>query len=264
MNFENILVDIKNANDYLDVYDALANIEDSKLYNELYNMVYSCELDNCSISAIYTKVKKMLVDDNDSSETLNIDTNSNIASLVDKINNAANDKDLLNVLDGIGKSRYNETIYENVKQLFRNNRFMKLRDKKAAIIKYLQENQNNIRLDEVKTVDTKKTTYNKSLKQFNSEQILMLLRARIGQQMLVSDLNNLLQITFGQFNNIFILYDDLSNMELDKTQKIKVVDDDYIYIVSFDIIDMVTGLVQVVSVNKENRGDISNEINSKS
>lgn len=261
MNFEKILVDIKNANDYLDVYDALAYVEDMTTYNELYNTVHDCELNGCSISEIYTNLKNMFFNNND--DTININ-NSKVASIVDKINVASNDKDLLNVLDEIGKHRYNEKIYDNVKQLFRNNRFMKLKDKKAAIIKYLEDNQNNIRLEEMKTIDNKKTTYNKSLKQFSSEQILTLLRARVGQQMLVSDLNSLLQITFGQFNNVFILYDDLSNMELDKTQNIKVIDDDYIYIINFDIIDMVTGLVQIVSVNKKNKGDISNEVNSKS
>ena len=85
----------------------------------------------------------------------------------------------------------------------------------------------------------------------DTNELLGVLTKRVGQQFSVGDLNNLLQSIFRQYNKIFILSSDLTNKDLDKTQTITVDDDGIIYEINYDIVDMDSGIVQLVSINRK-------------
>ena len=66
------------------------------------------------------------------------------------------------------------------------------------------------------------------------------------RQMSVAELNVVLQSIFGRFNDIFIIESDLYNADLDETQELDVLDDDDLYIIKYDIIDVQDGIIEVV------------------
>ena len=44
---------------------------------------------------------------------------------------------------------------------------------------------------------------------------------------------------------------DLFNKDLDKTQKLEITDDEDIYTISYDIVDMNKGIIEITDVNME-------------
>lgn len=96
---------------------------------------------------------------------------------------------------------------------------------------------------------------NKPIEEFEEEasekSLLDLLQDRIGQQMSVGELNTILQSLFGQFNKVFLLRSDLYNMDLDENQELIVDDDEEMYTIKYDIIDMDKGIVELTDVDLE-------------
>lgn len=81
--------------------------------------------------------------------------------------------------------------------------------------------------------------------------LLDYLQDRIGQDMSVGELNAVLQSLFAQYNKVFLMTSDLYNMDLDDTQELTVWDDDDMYVINYDIIDMDNGIIEITDVNVE-------------
>lgn len=79
--------------------------------------------------------------------------------------------------------------------------------------------------------------------------LLDYLQDRIGEQMTVAEFNTVLQSLFGRFNDIFIIESDLYNADLDENQELNVWDDDENYIINYDIIDVMSGIIEITDVN---------------
>jgi hypothetical protein len=75
--------------------------------------------------------------------------------------------------------------------------------------------------------------------------LLDYLQDRIGQQLTVGELNSVLQSLFSRYNQVFLLASDLYNMNLDETQEVVIFEDEDMYTVKFDIIDMDEGIIEI-------------------
>ncbi len=274
MDFDEIIARMENAEDYMDLYDAASYIVDDKLRGEVNDQLEQCEEDGDDVDVAYSVVTSDLLDmhSGELNESVEIEdtskTYSTLSDYIPDIENASNDKDLLNVLNNMeqNKNLDNEKL-ENVRQLFKNNRFMPLNSKADNIIRYINEfdkkqeslteatiidnakAHNNLNKD-IDT-DTQKDTKKSNDDKVDNDEILQTLKDRIGQQFSVAELNKLLQNVLGQQNKIFILTSDLSSMDLDKTQHLDVEDDDITYIIDFDIIDMEKGIVELTDITTE-------------
>lgn len=83
----------------------------------------------------------------------------------------------------------------------------------------------------------------------DDETVLDELQNRIGVEMNVGELNNMLQTLFGTFNKSYILRSDLYNKDLDANQELVVDDDGDFYVINYDIIDIDTGTIEITDVN---------------
>lgn len=81
--------------------------------------------------------------------------------------------------------------------------------------------------------------------------LLDYLQDRVGQEMSVGELNAVLQSLFAQFNKVFLMTSDLYNMDLDENQELVVWDDDDMYVINYDIVDMDNGIIEITDVNVE-------------
>lgn len=274
MDFDEIIARMENAEDYMDLYDAASYIVDDKLRGEVNDQLEQCEEDGDDVDVAYSVVTSDLLDmhSGELNESVEIEdtskTHSTLSDYIPDIENASNDKDLLNVLNNMeqNKNLDNEKL-ENVRQLFKNNRFMPLNSKADNIIRYINEfdkKQESLTeatiIDNTKVhnnlnkdidTDTQKDTKKSNDDKVDNDEILQTLKDRIGQQFSVAELNKLLQNVLGQQNKIFILKSDLSSMDLDKTQHLDVEDDDITYIIDFDIIDMEKGIVELTDITTE-------------
>ena len=80
--------------------------------------------------------------------------------------------------------------------------------------------------------------------------ILDYLEDRVGQEIEVGRLNTILQSIFGMYQHIFIMPEDLYNMDLDYTQTLTVNLDGEEYNIYYDIIDVDSGIVKIVEVEE--------------
>ena len=86
----------------------------------------------------------------------------------------------------------------------------------------------------------------------NKEELLDMLQDRIGQSMSVGELNALLQSLFARYNKVFLMTSDLYNMDLDETQELVVDDDEDMYVINYDIVDMDDGIIVITDAHIEN------------
>lgn len=86
----------------------------------------------------------------------------------------------------------------------------------------------------------------------NQKDLLEMLQDRIGQSMSVGELNALLQSLFARYNKVFLMTSDLFNMDLDDTQELVVDDDEDMYVIKYDIVDMDEGIIAITDVSLEN------------
>ena len=80
--------------------------------------------------------------------------------------------------------------------------------------------------------------------------ILDYLEDRVGQEIEVGRLNTILQSIFGMYQHIFIMPEDLYNMDLDYTQTLTVNLDGEEYDIYYDIVDVDSGIVKIVEVEE--------------
>lgn len=281
MGFEEIITKMENAVDYMDLYDAASYIIDDDLRVAVEQLIEECENDNVSVEEAYSLITSDLLDIHldELNESLDIDDNTmsynSIQDYIPDLENASNDKDLLNVLDDMEQNKNLDTdMTTNIRQLFRNNRFMPLNNKVDTLIKYINteygqkqeslteatvidnDKHTNIEDNKIKSDIVKDTSENVEDDDIdtstdNSDDILETLNDRVGQQFSVAELNKLLQNVLGQPNKLFLLASDLSSMDLDRTQNIDITDDDITYVISFDIIDMENGIVELTNAKVE-------------
>lgn len=281
MGFEEIITKMENAVDYMDLYDAASYIIDDDLRVAVEQLIEECEDDNVSVEEAYSLITSDLLDIHldELNESLDIDDNTmsynSIQDYIPDLENASNDKDLLNVLDDMEQNKNLDTdMTTNIRQLFRNNRFMPLNNKVDTLIKYINteygqkqeslteatvidnDKHTNIEDNKIKSDIVKDTSENVEDGDIdnstdNSDDILETLNDRVGQQFSVAELNKLLQNVLGQPNKLFLLASDLSSMDLDRTQNIDITDDDITYVISFDIIDMENGIVELTNAKVE-------------
>lgn len=285
MSFDEIINKMENAVDYIDLYDAAAYIVDDDLRVEVEQLIEQCELDNDSVEEAYSIVTSDLLDTHifELNESLDKDKDivcNSIQDYISELENASNDKDLLNILDDMEENKQLDSIcVEDIRKLFRNNRFMPLNNKVDTLIKYINEvclKQEH--LTEATVIDNEKHSFDKNKTDIepidndekqdeeiqnkevqdnetnndkSQDEVVKALNDRNGQQFSVADLNKLLQNLLGQSNKIFLLASDLSSMNLDQTQKLNVVDDNKTYVISYDIIDMENGIVELIDTKVE-------------
>lgn len=83
----------------------------------------------------------------------------------------------------------------------------------------------------------------------NDKDLIDFLQDRIGQQITVAELNTILQSLFSRYNDIFLLESDIYNADLDEPQTLSIWDDDDEYIITYDIIDVAKGIIEITDVN---------------
>lgn len=288
MSFEEIIRMMENAEDYIDLYDAAAYIVDDDLRVDVEQLIGQCEDDGDSVEEAYSIVTSDLLDTKvyDLNESKQIDTEKERNSLqdyVDDINDVSNDKDLVNIIDDMENNKnIDKDLVIAVRQLFKNNRFMPLNKKADTIIKFIKDNSDELVKEQVEEPETltealeedtgeiedadidtldNNEKENKDIDEIKNKDdkdnsdieltTLDTLKKRIGQQFDVGELNSLIQTTFNQYNQIFLMTSDLYNMNLDQTQTIEVDDDDKVYTISYDIIDMDSGLIELKDVEEK-------------
>ena len=287
MSFEEIIRMMENATDYMDLYDAASYIVDDNLRVDVEQAIGQCEDDGDDVETAYSIVTSDLLDMRlyDLNESKNIEEVENekksLQDYVDDINNASNDKDMVNILDDMENNKnIDKELASAVRQLFRNNRFMPLNQKTDTILKFIQANSDekveepkqeslteavepeiedkdrdnkdndekenkdiDEAIDEAQEVDKKESNLELTT--------LDTIKKRIGQQFDVGDFNSLIQTTFNQYNQVFLMTSDLYSMDLDKTQTIEVNDDEVTYVLSYDIIDIDSGIIELVDVSEK-------------
>ena len=167
MGFEEIITKMENAVDYMDLYDAASYIIDDDLRVAVEQLIEECEDDNVSVEEAYSLITSDLLDIHldELNESLDIDDNTmsynSIQDYIPDLENASNDKDLLNVLDDMEQNKNLDTdMTTNIRQLFRNNRFMPLNNKVDTLIKYINKEygQKQESLTEATVIDNDKHT----------------------------------------------------------------------------------------------------------
>ena len=287
MSFEKIITMMENATDYMDLYDAASYIVDDDLRVDVEQAIGQCEDDGDDVETAYSIVTSDLLDMRlyDLNESKDIEEVENekksLQDYVDDINNASNDKDMVNILDDMENNKnIDKELASAVRQLFRNNRFMPLNQKTDTLLKFINDNADE-KIEEPKQeslteavepeiedkdIDNKDNDEkeNKDIDeavdgaQENSKEkdsleltTLDTIKKRIGQQFDVGDFNSLIQTTFNQYNQVFLMTSDLYSMDLDKTQTIEVKDDEITYVLSFDIIDIDSGIIELTDVSEK-------------
>lgn len=288
MSFEEIIYLMEIAEDYSELYDAAENIIDEDLRSKVISAIGICEDDGDDVETAYSIVTSDWLDTKkyDLNESKNFDTTkerNTLQDYIEDINEVSNDKDLINIIDDMEKNKsIDKDLVAAIRQLFKNNRFTALNQKADTIIKFIRENsdekvetepQNDIKEepeqlteaveeeldDKVEDVD-KDTKDNDEKENQDIEDkkekgieltTLDTLKKRIGQQFDVGEFNSLIQTTFNQYNQVFLMTSDLYNMNLDQTQTIDVDDDDKVYTISYDIIDMDSGLIELKNVEEK-------------
>lgn len=280
MDFEQIITLMANAVDYMDLYDAASYIVDDDLRVSVEELIEQCEMDGDSVEVAYSVVTSDLLDMHTTELNESVDIadkqHSSVKDYISDLENASNDKDLLNILDDMDQNRNLDIdIVTNIRQLFKNNRFMPLNNKIDTMIKYINanttkqeslneatvidrdmhndNNQANVDEEELSDIepDDEIEASNSETEVDNTDEIIVALQDRIGQQFSVAEFNKLLQNLLGQPNKLFILTGDLSSMNLDETQQLTINDDDISYVIYYDIIDMETGIIELTNAEIE-------------
>lgn len=100
------------------------------------------------------------------------------------------------------------------------------------------ENRDKEIFDQLKNQEEEETVYD-------------LICDRIGQDITVGELNTILQSIFGKYDEIFLLENNLYNADIDEPQDLIVWDDEDMYTITFNIIDIEEGKIEITDVEVE-------------
>ena len=132
-----------------------------------------------------------------------------------------------------------EMVEEVIKELQR-------RSKEGTMKENLNEDINGNIFDE-----RDKKVFQDLKNQKEEETVYDLISNRIGEDITVGELNTILQSIFGKYDDIFLLHNDLYNADIDEPQDLVIWDDDDMYTIVFDIIDIEEGIIEITDVNVE-------------
>lgn len=99
--------------------------------------------------------------------------------------------------------------------------------------------------------DKEKEIFNKMKAEKEEETVCDLISKRIGEEITVGELNTILQSIFGKYDDIFLLANDLYSADTDELQELIVWDDDEMYTITFEIVDIEEGKISITDVNVE-------------
>lgn len=132
-----------------------------------------------------------------------------------------------------------EMVEEVIKELQR-------RSKEGTMKENLNEDINGNIFDE-----RDKKVFQDLKNQKEEETVYDLISNRIGEDITVGELNTILQSIFGKYDDIFLLHNDLYNADIGEPQDLVIWDDDDMYTIVFDIIDIEEGIIEITDVNVE-------------
>lgn len=252
---DEFLYNLSTADDYLDIYDYIAVINDIDLYNDIYDIVANCESNDESVDTVYLVIENKLVGDSNEESSEELVKSKTVDDYVKDINDAGNDKDLENILNEIDENGILENKIEDMRQIFKNNRYSNLDDKKSRILQILDvKTESANKLTEDINGDSIKENDVDNSEEDNVEDIkttLDYLQDRIGQKMSLGEFNTTLQSLFGRYNEVFILFNDIYNMDKDEPQELVVSDDDDLYTITYNIVDIMNGTIEITDVTVE-------------
>ena len=252
---DEFLYNLSTADDYLDIYDYIAVINDIDLYNDIYDIVANCESNDESVDTVYLVIENKLVGDSNNGGTEELVKSKTVDDYVKDIADAGNDKDLENILNEIDENGILDNKIEDMRQIFKNNRYSNLDDKKSRILQILDvKTESANKLTEDINGDSIKENDVDNSEEDNVEDIkttLDYLQDRIGQKMSLGEFNTTLQSLFGRYNEVFILFNDIYNMDKDEPQELVVSDDDDLYTITYNIVDIMNGTIEITDVTVE-------------
>lgn len=254
-NFDEFLYNLSTAEDYLDAYDYIADIDDVDLYNTIYDIISSCEDNNEPINNIYLIVENRLFEDNAIEDNIkDVNETKSIDDYIKDIKDAGNDKDLENIINEMDKLDVSNKLIDDVRQIFKNNRYNNLEDKKSRILQVIQNlNEYNFKLTEGVNGESIKSDIEPDKEKMevgdgDMKTTLDYLEDRIGQKMTIGEFNTILQSLFGRYNEVFILFNDIYNMDKDEPQELMISDDEDLYTITYNIIDIMSGVIEITDV----------------
>ena len=252
---DEFLYNLSTADDYLDIYDYIAVINDIDLYNDIYDIVANCESNDESVDTVYLVIENKLIGDSNEEGTEELVKSKTVDDYVKDIADAGNDKDLENILNEIDENGILDNKIEDMRQIFKNNRYSNLDDKKSRILQILDvKTESANKLTEDINGDSIKENDVDNSEEDNVEDIkttLDYLQDRIGQKMSLGEFNTTLQSLFGRYNEVFILFNDIYNMDKDEPQELVVSDDDDLYTITYNIVDIMNGTIEITDVTVE-------------
>lgn len=267
--YQNIIDELNNIVCYLDLYDLLGEIDDDNFRQELDVYIQKAEADAISIDQVIADIKTKLED---------YTGEDDIDAVISNIEEAGNNQDLYNIIENIEDSALlSEDAIDSIRQLYKNNRYRSLDEKKETIIKFLrsttlnpmtesllleyskedavQSNDGDIENEDDETLSSEELRDKRifqSLKDREEDKTLLdLLQDRIGEQMSVGEFNTVLQSLFGQFNRVFLMTGDLYSKDLEQTQSLEIDNDEDLYTINYDIVDMNRGIIEITDAYVE-------------
>lgn len=109
--------------------------------------------------------------------------------------------------------------------------------------------------EEIKNTETEeerdKRIFDELANSEESKTTLDLLQDRIGQPLSVGEFNTILQSIFAKYNEVFLLTNDLYDMDPNENQELVIFDDDDMYTINYDIKDIYDGTIEITDVNVE-------------
>ena len=257
MSFEEIISMMENAEDYTDLYDAATYIVDDDLRNKVEQAIGVCEDDGDTVEEAYSILTSDLLYMHiyELNEGLDITAeNKTLNSYIADIKEVSNDKDLLNILDEMLNNKdISNDIVDNIRQLFKNNRYMPLKSKIEAIMRFIDSlGIKEVKTESVSNIDKQDKTLDSIIDDKENEDTLLdNIKDRTGQQMSVGDFNKFLQTTFNQFNKLFLLDSDLYSMDLSANQYLEIKEDDKVYTVNYNIVDVDNSIIEITNASVE-------------
>lgn len=266
-SFQSIIAEMAEASSYLELYDIASLIVDDNLrLSVVVDINISEELDY-SVEKAYAHVvseilykyenkdNKVLYEDKElissekklENQEQDVEDSNNYIELIEQ---SANDKDLLNVINEMIDNKFvDKDTGSSLKTIFKNNRYIALEDKKETILNYLENNTSSLTEALNRENNNEKDNTDFELEDTEiSDNVFDLLQDRIGQHISIGEFNTILQSIFGKYNEVFLLASDFYSMDEDIPQSVDIFDDDDLYTITFEIVNMSEEVIEITDV----------------
>ena len=139
-------------------------------------------------------------------------------------------------------------------QIWNINEFMRTNFNESKTLTEEDEDKDEDK-EEIKNTETEeerdKRIFDELANSEESKTTLDLLQDRIGQPLSVGEFNTILQSIFAKYNEVFLLTNDLYDMDPNENQELVIFDDDDMYTINYDIKDIYDGTIEITDVNIE-------------